>query len=324
MSKYNLHIGFWIFILFYIFDYHWLDEISWQEALGYAALEVLGYAIIFYLNLNALRRFFDQYKFFVLLFAILTIAIYVLVITQLGLEVYFYDEIGFRSLFSIILNVSLFAGLAWLFFFTERNQINQQKNLVLQATNSQLQLEVLKSKINPHFLFNALNNLNALILQQHKDVPSFISKLSTVLRYGLDVGHQKHVLLADEITYLKDYLSLIQLQQPASDNIDFYVEGIIEKVYILPFILVTLLENAIKYGNIQQNEAGFLHIYLSVSNIIHLEMENSVSTINQQSHGMGLENIQEQLKLYYGDNYSLNTFSTEHTFKVELSIPVEK
>lgn len=241
-----------------------------------------------------------------------------------GLEYFFYESSNNRNLFSLIMNSGLFTGLAYLFYHAENYFGSRERNLKLEVKNHQLQLESLKARINPHFLFNTLNNMNALIVRKDENLPTYVSKLSRVLRYSTDAGKEEMVSLKKELEYLEDYLGLIKLQEPASDLIDFYVEGDAENYQILPFILMTLLENAIKHGNLTHNETGYVNINISLDHDIDVEIENSKDKISFNENGSGLNNIIEQLELVYGNEFSLTTKLTEDRYTSKLIISSKK
>lgn len=323
MKNKFLHIGLWVFMLLFIFDYHWYEDTFWWQALGYAFAEILSYVGIFYLNYYLLEHFYTENKWVPYAAALITIVLYALAFQLLGWEDYFYEAAGWRNLFSILLNASLFTGIAWLTFFSNRGQQLEQRNLALMAANKQLEIDTLKSKINPHFLFNTLNNLNALLLTQQEQAPAVVSRLSNVLRYGLDVGDQSMISLEKEIAYLKDYIALVLLQQPASTNIDLYVEGLVKDIKIPPFLLTTFLENAVKYGDIQHNDKGFLHLHIEVAaNHLFFEIKNSTDSQLIKGHGTGLLTIKKQLDLQFGKKYRLEQIKEDAIFTIQLELPL--
>jgi len=330
-GKYYLHMGFWLFMLLFIFDYHWSDDIGLLSAIGYSSIEVIGYTVVFYLNLYFLKKKQVSNWLYAGLFSAFVILFYMMFVRLSDLEYLLYEGEGTRNLFSLWLNASLFTTLAWLVAFAESHFKTQQKNMALETANKQLQIDVLKSRINPHFLFNTLNNLNALIIKKDKSIHTFVSKLSGVLRYSFDAGSQKTISLEKEINYLQDYLELVKMQKPASENIDFYVEGKIESYYMIPYILTSLLENAIKHGDIQHNENGFLHIFIEVADKFLFEISNSVTqgehtleNEDEKRKHLGLANIQKQLSLHYGQDFKLQEISNESTYKISLEIALNK
>lgn len=322
-SPYLIHIGLWIFMILFVFDYHWF-EVEWYTALLHSVIEILGYVFIFYFNLWLLKKYFETHSTICIICSLLIMFLYFVVIRFSGLEYLFYEASKMRNIFSIAMNAILFTGLSYLFFFTSRYVYSREENLQLETINKQLQIDSLKARINPHFIFNTLNNMNSLIVSKDDRLPAYLSKLSGLLRYSVDDGAQKVVSIQKEINYINDYLSLMRMQEPASENIDFYVEGEFENLYIIPFVTMTILENAVKHGDIMQNPEGYIHVNMIIEDQLIFEVSNSFSTADDGRVGSGLKNIKEQLTLMYGTDYSLSSRPTADKFTCTLVISTSK
>ncbi|MGK0387452.1 MAG: two-component system LytT family sensor kinase [Maribacter sp.] len=317
----RIHLALWCFMLLFVFDYHWFD-ITWQAALGYTVLEVSGYIILFYAN-SYILKVFENKKYALLKSissSILLAILYALVIKNSRLEELLYIGGGWRNLFSIMVNASLFIGLSYLFYTSKKYIDERSRNLELIAENRQMQLDNLKARINPHFIFNTLNNMYALIVKKDERVPLVVSKLSTVLRYAVDNDSSKKSSLKKEIQHLEDYLELIKLQEPLAENIDFYAEGNFNDQEIIPFILITFLENAVKHGDVMYNRNGLLHLNISIDNDFIFEIKNTTSNDKIATSGQGFKNVERQLELAYRNNYSLEKKISNNVFKVVLKI----
>lgn len=320
-----IHMALWCFMILFIFDYHWF-EMEWWEAMGYSMLEVFGYLLLFYLN-SWILCYFEQNKnglFISLTTSLLLIFIYAFVIKITGWEDSFYEGTSLRNLFSILMNAFLFTGLSYLFYWSQNYTKEKERNLLLSAKNKQMQLDVLKARMNPHFIFNTLNNMNALLLRKDDKAPIVASKLSRVLRYSVDDGTKDKLELTREIQHLNDYLELIKLQEPKSENIDFYQEGGMGGLGMIPFILISILENAIKHGDLLFNENAFLHINMMIDDEFIFEVENSFQNNPSERLGTGLDNIREQLNLAYDKSFSLKIDMNENTYKTQLIIELDK
>ena len=188
----------------------------------------------------------------------------------------------------------------------------QQEKQVLLTRNMQSELRFLKSQINPHFLFNTLNNLYALTLKKSDMAPEIVLKLSEIMRYMLYECNEKQVLLSKEIQYLNNYLDLERLRQPKDAEITFETSGRISNQLVAPLLFVPFVENSFKHGlNHQINGGGFVHIRLDVSgDDLQFEIENSKTEhLPVQSHvksgGIGLVNVRQRLQLLYPEMYEL-------------------
>lgn len=323
MKSVFIHITFWSFMLFFVFDYHWF-EVSWLTALWHSFIEILSYAALFYVTLFCFSKF-NQQLILLFLSIICLIVAYIFVLRLSGLESFLYEAEGNRNLFSMLVNAILFSGMAILFATSKQSTVLREKNLMLQANNKSLELDSLKAKINPHFIFNTLNNLNALIIKEDKRLPDFLNEFSTLLRYSIDEGNQEAIPLNKEIDCVQSYFGLLEMQEPLATDIDFYTEGVTQDKVIIPFIITTLLENAIKHSDVQVNEQGHLRCYINCDEYaIQVEISNSVKAKQNNSFGKGLNIIQQQLMLNYDDDFKLTNTTNQNVHIVNLSISSPK
>ena len=195
----------------------------------------------------------------------------------------------------------------------------------LQQEKLHTELKWLQQQINPHFLFNTLNNLYSLCLSKSAQAPDAILQLANLLRFVVYKGSNNLVSVKDEIEYLKDYLSLQQLRVINKCKFDINIndENILG-LNICPLLLVNFLENAIKHGVEPSSEQSWLQVSFMVSNdTLYFVCENSVSVHNARESsqsGIGLKNVERRLALTYPDKHRLNYQVGESTYKVELSI----
>ncbi|MEL7123631.1 MAG: histidine kinase, partial [Bacteroidota bacterium] len=198
----------------------------------------------------------------------------------------------------------------------------------LQTQTMQSELRFLKSQINPHFLFNTLNNLYALTLKKDERAPEIVIKLSEMMRYMLYECNEKRVLLSKEINYLKNYLDLEKLRQGKHVKISFHCQGDAGTKEIAPLMFIPFLENSFKHGLSHQINEGFVNIILSIDGkTVDFYIENSKPetppmTImsKKKSGGIGLVNVQRRLNLLYPDQYELKIHDNPKSYAVNLSI----
>ncbi len=310
-------------MVLFVFDYHWYD-INWWTALLYSFKEVLSYAILFYSSL----LIFDQLKQRPIILGVVLLAFivaYIMILRISGLEEYLYDLSGMRNVFSMSLNAILFCGLAvFLGLYRDAEKL-QRKNFELAQLNKKLELTNLKNRINPHFIFNTLNNLNALILKKDKQLPEFVNEFSTLLRYSVDDGTKEEIPLEKELRCVRAYFDLLEMNKPASENIDFYVEGNASDKKIAPFIITSMVENAIKHSDINYNEEGHIHCHISCEEeLIEMHLSNSYDEKDRQVDGKGIGMIERQLELRYEKGYSLEIQTENSTYVVRLVISSPK
>ncbi|MDP2562916.1 sensor histidine kinase [Psychrobium sp. 1_MG-2023] len=241
---------------------------------------------------------------------------------------------AFQSAFMVkqCLQTQLFI-CSWIFIYTsithQRHATNAQM-LSLQLENSlkSAQLENLNTQLNPHFLFNALNNIRFMIAESVEMADDMMVTLSELLRYALEISQSHKVPLHIELDMLDKYMQLIKMQY--EDKLSFSVEEPENShaIMIPPMMLQLLVENAVKYGVERSTKAG--HISLTSSQNTHsvtLKLANSLPTQNDESTAsmqIGLNNIRDRLTLLYGSNASFNTEVLNEAFVATLCLPKEK
>jgi sensor histidine kinase YesM len=193
----------------------------------------------------------------------------------------------------------------------------------LQQEKLHTELKWLQQQINPHFLFNTLNNLYSLCLSKSVQAPDAILQLANLLRFVVYKGSEDFVPLKDEVEYLKDYLSLQQLRVANKCNFDINInEDNFSGLMVSPLLMVNFLENAIKHGIEPSNEKSWLTVTMLVENqTLKFICENSISKhLARESNdsGIGLKNVSRRLELMYPKKHQLNCQADASTYKVEL------
>jgi len=203
-------------------------------------------------------------------------------------------------------------------------QVSQQQ---VQLQNEQLRSELrfLRAQVNPHFLFNTLNNLYALTLTQDPRAPQMVAKLSELMRYLIYDSRTTRVKLQRELDLLCSYIELQQLQYDAETNVDFYTEGVKNQHWVAPLLLITFLENSFKHGDLATNPKGWIALSVVVEGRqLRVSVANTTrGTGAASSGGIGLENARRQLLLNYPDRHHLEIIRAEGEFRVDLEIELE-
>lgn len=206
----------------------------------------------------------------------------------------------------------------------------QQEKINLQTQTIQSELRFLKSQINPHFLFNTLNNLYALTLKKSDKAPEIVLKLSEIMRYMLYECNEKQVLLSKEVQYIHNYLDLERLRQPKGADIQFATEGHISDQMVAPLLFVPFLENSFKHGlNHHVQGGGFVRLRLSVhEQDLEFFIENSkAERLPRQEHprsgGIGLTNVRQRLNILYPDKHTLTVDDEPHRYAATLLLQLE-
>ncbi|HNV98241.1 MAG TPA: histidine kinase [Chitinophagales bacterium] len=227
-----------------------------------------------------------------------------------------YATIVFSSLVMLAVTTTLRLFQDW--YAKTQLAINYER-LQLEA-----ELRFLKAQINPHFLFNTLNNIYTLTYLEGKTAAPHILQLSGLMRYMLYESDEHLVPLSKELGYIQDYLQLQQLKNGKTDRVLWDVEGVSDGILIAPLILIPFIENAFKHGNALDNTSGYIHGKLKAENdtlIFHLENSiDAAATKKDAVGGVGLENVRKRLQILYPNKHMLNISGTQDTFTVQLTL----
>ena len=200
----------------------------------------------------------------------------------------------------------------------------EKRAIQLEKEKLETEMKFLKSQINPHFLFNALNNIYALTLTQSKSAPEHLLRLSDMLRYMLYDCKVDRVPLSAEVNYLQNYIQMKHLKDSGGMNIEVHFQPEMPDLPIAPLLFIPFVENAFKHSKIEDLDRGWIKIKLSVvDKEVRFCVSNSIPTVHftkDQIGGIGLDNVQRQLELMYPDQYSLNIEKKEDQFDVQLRI----
>ncbi len=205
------------------------------------------------------------------------------------------------------------------------NRIKKEK-VAQQIINTQneAQLLYLKEQINPHFLFNSLNNIYSLAVVKSDQTSAMILKLSDLLRYSIYESQKEKVLIKKEAEQIEKYIDLFQMTREEPADIVFDIQGTLEEVRIEPMILIPLVENCVKHGDFNSNPFAQIRLRLETQkNCLSFKTINTKNDYNQQKDkegGVGLENIRKRLVLKYPDTHSFDIKETSDLFEVSLTI----
>ncbi|WP_313386354.1 histidine kinase [Chishuiella sp.] len=202
--------------------------------------------------------------------------------------------------------------------------IRQNKRYVEMQEQKQLsEIAYLRAQINPHFLFNTLNNIYALTLQKSDFASDAVMKLSKMMRYVVSHSSKDFVPLREDLEYIKNYIKLQQLRLINNNSIVFQINGDVSDIKISPLLLINFIENAFKYGIID-DEYNPIKINISIDNTtLTMLVENTiledVNLIEEQS-GIGLKNTKKRLDVIYANRYQLEVKETSSNYFVRLKL----
>jgi len=227
------------------------------------------------------------------------------------------------SLFPLLLVSFLFAYITYLVESQKQRRILEAQKLQLESQISQANFNFLKAKVNPHFLPNTRNFLSAKSLPNSEELSEGILTLSDIMRYALSKGNQKDgkAPLRDEIEHVNNVIKISQLRYSNQLHVKFEVTGDVGDAMIIPFVLITLVENAFMHGDLK-NPDHPIDIKLELKgNKLYFYCRNKKRTGPKQlSTGIGLDNIKKRLDLAYGNKYAFAVKDEPEFYTSELTI----
>lgn len=235
---------------------------------------------------------------------------------------------GYDKILVQILN-SLFLVGAWVITYLviklllKLNQ-NRIERLELNTTLKQAQLNTLKGQINPHFMFNSLNNIRGLMLEDVEKSREMITKLSEIIRYSLTKNNINDIPVREELEVVENYIDLSKIQ--FEDRLEFVkkVDEDILDVRIPPMVIQLLIENAAKHGISNLKDGGRIHLAIfKKDNDLYIEVKNTGKLkISKDSTQLGLKNIEQRLKLLYADRASFKLEEISDEVVAQIKIPL--
>ena len=209
------------------------------------------------------------------------------------------------------------------FYFIRYSHYKELKETDALLQNRQSELSFLRSQINPHFLFNNLNNIYSLVYDQSDQALNAIAGLSDLLRYML-YDTNAAVTLAKEVVYIEKYIALQQLRYEQPEKVRFKVSGPVEDVLVPPLLLIPFVENAFKHG--EGTAPDWLEIDLSADGgHIHFFCSNKKTIKHKDPKGgIGIENVKRRLALLYPGKYKLDIVDNNELFTVKLELSYGK
>ncbi|PCI96434.1 MAG: histidine kinase [Flavobacteriales bacterium] len=233
---------------------------------------------------------------------------------------------AFPSIISWTLLYLIWSLLYFLFHFVTNYKKEEIKNLRWQAAKNEIELNKMKSQLNPHFIFNSMNSIRALINENPTLAKEAITQLSNVLRNSLLMGKQKLIPFGDEMKLVNDYLGLEKTRFEERLTIERDIDKNTEVFLLPPLMIQTIVENGIKHGTSKLPEGGTLTIKAAIENEkLKIVIYNSgFYDLNKKSEtGFGLLNTIQRLRLLYGRKASFEIINEDNRVKTTLLIPKE-
>jgi len=327
------HLVFWTLVVLWhlIFITHPKD-LSTPELICRILQLTLKLAIPGYINNYLVLPFFRKKKIVIGVILFITEIVVLTFLVPLVLElirqffvVFFHIEswIEWNSE-SFTFNIIAYVMLASIFKYAK-------DSLVHSKEQKEAELRHLKNQLNPHFLFNTLNNLYGLAVNKSNKLPPLMLQLSELLRYSVYDTQQTLVPLEKELSYLKNYVEFEKIRLNENVTINFDYSGDFSNVSIAPLILIVFIENSFKHVSYKRKEQGLVGISLSLhDNDLYFSTNNSLDPIlfeeqkNNREHGVGLKNVKKRLDILYAQKYQIKIDHQPNYYDIQLKIDLGK
>lgn len=329
-------ITIWIIIiLLFVFTVDWSSEsVERHEQIREVLINFIPYIAAIYFNFAVFKFFLLRKKYF--LFIVLTIIIYKVFYHLIyWLRINYIPERNDDVLFSIVLFSFFYIGLRYLITSPRENlkiknleneRIQAERDLQeMEAKHAIAELDALKSQLNPHFLFNSLNNIYSLTIIDAEKAGESVLTLSELMRYNLESAKKKQVPVQQEIEFINNYIELEKLRVSEVCDLSYITKGDFETKTISPMILIAFVENCFKHGissDISQNKIE-IHIELMDNTLVFSSKNNIAAAridVNKKEVSIGVENVKRRLHLLYKDNFELKINSVSGVYSVNLKI----
>ena len=332
----STHIIFWVMVLFYYTLFFGHQQGNYRITFNFVILLMpITIATTYFFNYFLIPRYllkgkiklFILFSFYTVIFSFwVTSLIFLPTITLIGPGPDMFDT-SLIDLYFVIVGLYSVSILAILIKLLKYWYEQQNKSIQLLKEKTEAELAMLKGQINPHFLFNTLNNIYSLAPKKSDLTAEAVVKLSEMLDYLLYECNADIVAIKKEIKLIQNYIYLQKIRFGNRLDIQFNA-GNIKDQQISPMILLPFIENSFKHGVGKQSkmvwikiklfvEDRFMHFSIINSKTIHKNSEN-----NSDSGGIGLENVKKRLDLLYQNNYTLDIENLSDTFSVKLQIPI--
>lgn len=230
---------------------------------------------------------------------------------------------------TIVLFMRYIFSLGFVFFVATSLSLMEQTNKLMKSEKLLIEeklateLKLLKAQINPHFIFNALNNIYSLTYMQSKNAPESVLKLSEMLRYVFYDCNKDRVPVSSELKYIENFIAFQQMKSEFAQNIK--IESAVNgaNIEIAPMLFIPFIENAFKYSRIEENESAFINIRIEHEhNKLHFNIKNTFPENNKPApgSGMGIKNVKHRLDIIYPHTHKLHIEEKTNNYSVDLTL----
>lgn len=323
----------WLFIYIVVFvQTLWVSaELSFKiGTLKFACMLVVYYATYYLLLPKLLMR---GKRIIYIILSLVMIILFSNICARYEIHLFDVFNVEPEHAFKLVFSISRYIGIfivtytvSIVVFFSKKTTEDEKQKKTLLSEKKMLEVRVLKSQINSHFIFNALNNIYSMTYFKDEYTSGYVLKLAQMMRYVMEDCETELTPLSKDIEYIENFIDFQKLRFENDKDISFtYDIGNNTNISVPPMIFQPLVENCFKHTPLEVDKNSYIHIWLEVKEkSIRFVSENSQPLIkNKQAledTGIGIENVKRRLTLYYGNNYTLNIDDGTGCFRVELSI----
>ncbi len=332
------HLLFWtVYFIFNFFRFATINNDYWYSLKSNLIEFPLNILITYFTIYFLIPRYILKKKYFHF-FALFSLSLILFYLVRTGLNYILVtkdiwpEAQGNQEPFTLIHVIELSIGAVYVIALVSAIKLTydwlneKRRNDELQRVQLQTELNFLKSQIQPHFFFNTLNNLYALVIKNSPNAPNVVMKLSEIMQYVLYEVKEPRIGLMKSINYLYSYLELEKLRYGDRVKSQISIEGNIEDIEIPPLLFLPFIENCFKHGTQEQGDIKVHIDFVIKDNFLYFTVQNTFSKNKNtvSKHGIGIKNVKRRLDLLYGNNYSLKTRSKSNLFTVNLKLPLDE
>lgn len=324
-----LHVAFWVVlgVLNLVLSNWFLDPglNLWRPLINHLILALLFYVNAWLVNFFLEKKKYTLYVFLANLLIWITVPCRIYInkqyLTMAGIEP---PNLGKGLLFGAVATGYGIVMLSTIYQILVNRYAAERKAMAIINRQTEAELQFLRAQINPHFLFNTLNNIYSLAVVRSPKTADMVLKLSQLLRYVVYERKGNLVPLEKEVGHIRHFVELFQMRNEEPQDIEFIVKGELSGVNIEPMILIPIVENCFKHCDFDTNPKAFVKMNLTVGEgKLTFETINTKNDADQQKDrtgGVGLENIHRRLALQHPDDFQLETHDEIGVFKALFSL----
>lgn len=315
------------------YPYAWISSAVYNYSMALLSIPLWYLCKKFPFDKSGLVRFFGSHLFGSLIFSLVWLtfsySLYYAMFPTYVIKAMWAQGVYLWQYLDGITKYGLMTGIFYTIDFYKRFKEKELRETQLNLLTKNMELQNLKSQINPHFLFNALNSVNALITRNPEKARTMNAKLAQLLRYSLDGFERKFVTIKEELDFIRNYLDIEKVRFGKKLQIQEEIDPQTLESKVPSMLLQPIVENAIKHGISLQAKGGILKIHISQNNgFLQLQITNNGKPVSENdldslfNKGIGLKNTHERLKRIYGDVAVFKLQSKKpDLFSVSIKIP---